>query len=97
MLRKIRADKRRAMIWGAGAKGVSYLNMLNIGMEIPFIVDINPHKQGKYIAGTGQLIVTPEFTKQYQPDLLLVMNPLYLNEIRQSLESMKIKAEVITV
>ena len=96
MLEKIRIQKRRTLIWGAGAKGVSYLNMLDIRDEIPCIVDINPNKHGKYIAGTGQEIVSPEFAKEYRPELVIVMNPIYIDEIRQSLMEMGIKAELLT-
>ena len=97
LLQRIRTEGLRALAWGAGAKGVSYLNMLEIGDEISHIVDINPNKRNRYIAGTGQKIVAPEFAKQYQPDIVVVMNPVYLDEIRQSLAEMEVNAEVLTV
>lgn len=97
MTEKIRSDKRRTLVWGAGAKGVSYLNMLNIRDEIPYIVDINPNKCGKYIAGTGQKIVDSEFVKEYRPEQIIVMNPIYTDEIEQSLAQMGVRAELLTV
>jgi SAM-dependent methyltransferase len=97
MIVKIRSDKKKTLVWGAGAKGVSYLNMLDIRDEIAFVVDINPNKQGKYIAGTGQKIVPPEFTKEYRPEQIIVMNPIYTDEIQQSLAEMGIRAELLTV
>ncbi len=96
LLEKIRKDKRRTLAWGAGAKGVSYLNMLNIRDEISYIVDINPNKHGKYIAGTGQEIVSPEFVREYRPELVIVMNPMYLDEIRKDLDLKGVQAEVIS-
>jgi len=33
------------------------------------VVDINPFREGKYMAGTGQEIVSPAFLKRYKPDL----------------------------
>jgi len=92
---KTRSDKLRTLVWGAGAKGVSYLNMLDIRDEIPFVVDINPNKHGKYIAGTGQKIVAPEFVKEYRPEQIIVMNPIYVDEIHQSLEEMGIRAKLL--
>jgi SAM-dependent methyltransferase len=97
MTEKIRSDKLRTLVWGAGAKGVSYLNMLDIREEIKFVVDINPNKHGKYIAGTGQKIVPPEFAKEYRPEQIIVMNPIYTDEIQQSLTQMGVKADLLTV
>lgn len=96
LLKKIRKDRRRTLAWGAGAKGVSYLNMLNIRDEISYIVDINPNKHGKYVAGTGQEIVSPEFVREYQPEFVIVMNPMYLDEIRKDLEMKGVQAEVVS-
>jgi hypothetical protein len=97
MVAKIRSDKKKTLVWGAGAKGVSYLNMLDIHDEVPFVVDINLNKHGKHIAGTGQKIVAPEFVKEYQPEQIIVMNPIYTDEIEQSLAQMGVKAELLVV
>ena len=97
LVRKIGREKRRVLVWGAGAKGVSYMNMLNIHDEIQYIVDINPNKHGKYIAGTGQKIVPPEFAKDYHPDTVIVMNPIYTEEIKHALSEMDIHPEFLHV
>ncbi len=55
------AGKGRPLaFWGAGAKGVSFLNLVPGASQIPIVVDSNPRKQGMYVPGTGQLIVAPE-------------------------------------
>lgn len=91
------ANGRRAVIWGSGSKGVAYLTTLGIRDEIAYTVDINPYKQGMYMAGTGQLIVAPEFLKEYGPDVVIVMNPIYVDEIRRNLEAMEIDAQLLAV
>jgi len=83
MLAYLKRAKKKIVLWGAGSKGVTFLNILNITDQIRHIVDINPRKHGKYIAGTGQEIVPPVFLKTYRPDYIVVMNPIYLNEVRQ--------------
>jgi len=89
---------QRVVIWGAGAKGVSFLNILNIQPEgIEFVVDINPKKHGTYVPGTGQRIVSPEYLTDYKPDIIMVMNPEYLPEIRDILDKMKVKARLLAV
>ncbi len=96
-LQKIRQDGRRAVIWGSGSKGVAFLTTLNIEDEIEYAVDINPYKHGTYMAGTGQEIVAPEFLREYRPDAVIVMNPIYCNEIQQSLDRMGVTAELMPV
>ena len=83
MLADINQAKKKIVLWGAGSKGVTFLNILNIADQVRYVVDINPRKHGKYITGTGQEIVRPEFLKSYRPDYIVVMNPIYLDEVRQ--------------
>ena len=76
---------RKAVLWGAGSKGITILNMLRESSGergIEYVVDINERKHGKYIAGSGQKIVAPAFLPDYGPDFVIVMNPIYLNEIK---------------
>jgi len=60
-------------------------------------VDINPRKQGMYVAGTGQKIVPPEFLRDYQPDVVIVMNPIYEGEIRQMVADWGLTPELMCV
>ncbi|GJL71240.1 MAG: SAM-dependent methyltransferase [Nitrosomonas sp.] len=83
---------KKVVLWGAGSKGVTFLNVMKSSGQVEYIVDINPHKQGKFVAGSGQEIVSPEFLKTYQPDIVLVMNPIYQTEIQESLNKMGLNA-----
>lgn len=94
-LEQIRADGQKAVIWGAGSKGITFLNMLQTEEIIDYAVDLNVRKQGMYITGTGQQIVAPEFLQEYQPDVIIVMNPIYTDEIRQMLATLNVDAELI--
>ena len=96
-LEKAKKDGRRIVIWGGGSKGVAFLTTLHIIKEIEYVVDINPNKHGTYMAGTGQQIVSPEFLVQYNPDIVIVMNPIYCNEIKESLDKMGINAKLESV
>lgn len=95
-LAEIKAKKQKAVIWGAGSKGITFLNMLQTEDTIEYAVDLNIRKQGKFITGTGQQIVAPEFLREYQPDIIIVMNPIYIEEIRQMLVSLDVHAELVT-
>jgi len=81
-LKKIEAKGQSVVVWGAGSKGVTFLNTFK-NSEIEYVVDINPNKQGMYIPGTGQKIVPPEFLRSYKPNIIIIMNPIYKNEIKE--------------
>ncbi|MEE8141496.1 MAG: class I SAM-dependent methyltransferase [Planctomycetota bacterium] len=86
---------RRPVVWGSGSKAVSYITTLGIQEELEFIVDINPHKQGKFLAGSGHKIVAPEILKDYRPEVIIVMNPIYCTEIQENLNELGVVAELI--
>lgn len=89
-----RAGKSVA-IWGSGSKGVSFLTTIPGASDvISFAVDINPYRQGFYMAGTGQRIVAPEELRDLRPDVVLVMNEVYVAEIVRTLGALGIAPEV---
>lgn len=76
-------------IWGGGGKGNVFLNLVDAaGMLIDAVIDINPEKQGKYIAGTGHEIIVPGKISTYDIKTILIMNENYKEEIENKLESM---------
>lgn len=96
-LRRLIDDHKKIVVWGASSKTVAFLTTLHIRHEIQYAVDINPNKHGTFIAGTGQKIVAPEFLIEYQPDVVLIMNPVYLEEIKHSLNELAITSNLIEV
>jgi len=88
---------QRMVIWGSGSKGVAFLTTLKLEDQIKYTVDINPYKQGRYMPGIGQKVISPEFLKQYGPDKIVVMNPIYCREIQEELDHLDIKAELLAV
>jgi len=89
-------EGKKVVIWGSGSKGVAFLTTLGLSDGIDYVVDINPHRQGFYMAGTGQEIVGPDFLKAYQPDCVVIMNPIYKDEIVADLEQRGLHPEVLT-
>jgi SAM-dependent methyltransferase len=96
-LGKMRREGYRVMVWGGGSKGVTFLNMVGDLARIEHLIDINPWKQGKYVAGTGQKIVPPQFLRQHEPDVIIVMNAIYMEEIRQLLSDMDVSTKLLPV
>jgi SAM-dependent methyltransferase len=93
---ELRSDRRHVVVWGAGAKGVMFLNLLQVitGSGVDWVVDINPRKQGHFVPLTGQRIVGPECLLQNRPDLVVVMNPEYEREVRSIIYDLGIGCEV---
>ena len=95
-LEVFRRQGKRAVIWGAGAKGVTFLNAVGeSGVE--YAVDLNPRKHSRFIPGTGQQVVSPSFLREYLPDVVLVMNPIYRDEIEDQMRGLGIAPEVLAV
>jgi len=90
-------DGRSVVIWGGGSKGVMFLNLVKAAASIAYVVDINPGKQGRFVAGGGQQFVAPEFLQEYRPDVVVVMNPIYAEEIARSLADLGLQPELATV
>jgi len=94
-LSQIQKKKKKAIVWGSGSKCVGFMTTLGVKEEIEYIVDINPRRHGKFIPGVGKQIVSPEFLKQYRPDTIIVMNPIYCNEIKKMMDDMGVVADYI--
>jgi SAM-dependent methyltransferase len=60
--------------YGAAAKGNTLLNYCGIGTDlVDYVVDRNPHKQGRWLPGTRIPIVSPERITETRPDLVLIL------------------------
>jgi SAM-dependent methyltransferase len=80
------AKGQKIVLWGSGSKGVSFLTTLDIGNAIEYAVDINPYRRGHYMPTTGQEIVGPEFLTEYRPDVVILMNAIYREEVSRNLQ-----------
>jgi hypothetical protein len=94
-LLRLESERRRVVVWGAGAKGKTFLNLLRPA-AIEYVVDINPRKHGKYVVGTGQQIMPPEFLREYIPDEIICMNPNYLEEISRVVRASGLNPHLIS-
>jgi len=60
--------------YGAAAKGVILLNYFELDRNsIPWVVDISPHKQRRFVPGTRQPIVPPSHLLAEQPEACLLL------------------------
>jgi ABC-type Fe3+-hydroxamate transport system substrate-binding protein len=96
-LEQYKKDGKKVVLWGSGSKGVSFLTTLKIPDNVEYAVDINPYRKGYFMSGTGQEIVSPEFLKDYKPDVVIVMNGIYCDEIGKDLKNLGLDPEIVAL
>ncbi len=69
-----RNQNLKVAAYGAAAKGNTLLNFAGVRPDLlPYVVDKNPAKQGRFLPGSRIPIVSEERLKQDQPDLVLIL------------------------
>jgi hypothetical protein len=98
-LQDAQRNHKKIVLWGSGSKAVSFLSSMGpIGSQsIEYVVDINPYRQSCFMPGTGQQIVGPEFLTSYKPNLVVVMNSIYIPEIEADLRRMHLHPTVMPI
>jgi len=73
-LASAREDGKRLAAYGAAAKGNTLLNFCGVGAgDIPYVVDVSPHKQGRYLPGSHIPIRPVEYLREDRPDYVLIL------------------------
>lgn len=93
-LRDWKLSGSKVVIWGSGSKGVSFLTTLPETDIVSHAVDINPYRRGYHMAGTGQKILSPEELPELKPDVVIVMNRVYVPEIRTTLAGLGLEPQI---
>lgn len=86
----------RTVVWQSGSKAVAFLTTLQLQHEVQSVVDINPHRQGKFIPLSGHRIIAPADLAEAPPDFVIAMNPIYRREIQQSLGLLQLHPVLLT-
>ncbi len=88
---------KRIALWGSGSKAVGFLTALGVPQNVVCVVDINPSRRGAYMPGCTMPIVSPADLSEFSPDIVIVMNPIYRNEIAADLLRLGLEPEICTV
>ncbi|WGF89392.1 class I SAM-dependent methyltransferase [Marinivivus vitaminiproducens] len=92
-----REGGERVVLWGGGAKAVSFLSALGTDANVLGAVDINPMRQTTYLAGSAVPILAPGALGALAPDRVVVMSPIYLDEIRRMLADLGLHPVMVSV
>ena len=90
-------QNHKCVVWGSGSKAVGFLTTLGIDGAFACVVDINPAKQGSYLPGTRLKIEPPSVLTTLRPDAIVVMNPIYRDEIQRDLAAMGLTPNVASL
>lgn len=94
-LMEMKEQGKKVVVWGGGSKSVGFLTQFDDLKFINHVVDINPHMQGNFIPGIGIQYQTPDDLKAIQPDVVIIMNGVYKNEIGAMLSERGLQPELI--
>ena len=90
------AQRGPVAMWGAGSKGVSFLSLIADPGLVTAVVDLNPHKHGRFTPVGGSPVIAPDALAT-DTAVVLVTNPLYVDEVKADLADRSISAEVVLV
>jgi SAM-dependent methyltransferase len=90
-------EGRRPVLWGGGSKAIAFVAALGLDDAIAGVVDINPHKQGKFLAGSGLEVMAPERLPELDTGLVVIMNPIYVGEISAMIDTLGLAPEIDSV
>ena len=83
-------------LWGAGEKGVTFLNLVG-GDGVGTVIDENPRKRARFLPGTGHVVSAPEDLIANPVDVILVVNAVYLLEIADRIDALGVLASLIAL
>ena len=78
-------ENKKIAIWCAGHYAFTVLSVTGYGSEISYIVDNAAFKQGRYSPASHIPIVGPEHFKKEPVDVILIMGPIYVDEIAREI------------
>lgn len=84
-------------IWGSGSKAIAFLNAIESAEDITTVVDINPHRHGFFLPGAAVEVAAPRSLVSDPPAAVIVMNRIYLPEVRRDLNRMGLRPELLAL
>lgn len=95
---RLQGFEGRAVIWGAGSKGITFANALGAAAApIVAMVDLNPKKHGLYAPGVARPVISAQDVQALAPELVLIANGTYEAEISAQVRAMGLDPEFAVI
>lgn len=91
-----REQGKKIAVWCAGHFSFTILSVSGIGGEISYIIDNAEFKKGCFAPGSKVPIVGPEHFKDEPVDVIMILGPIYVDEIVEEIRT-KCSSEVTIV
>jgi hypothetical protein len=83
-------QNKKVAAYGAAAKGNTLLNYCGVKNDmIDFVVDANPHKQGKFLPASHIPVTNEQYLKETKPDYIIILPWNLKDEIVKQLDYIK--------
>jgi len=80
------------VFWGGTGKSAAFLNTYNIdSIKYPLVVDSDVHKVGKFVPGTGQMIGSPESSRDVPNIIYVITTPWRAKDIKLDIDNRGLK------
>lgn len=91
------ASGRPVVLWQGAAKTVGFLASLKSVAPIHSAVDLSPERKDRFLPGSGLAVHAPRALPAINPQYVILMNPVYLEEVQRQLDAMGVAAKLLTV
>lgn len=91
-------EGKKIAVWRAGHFAFTVLSVAKLGNDIEYIIDNAEFKKGCYAPGSKVPIVGPEFYVNNPVDVIMILGPIYGDEIVEEIKTKcSSKIEIVTL
>lgn len=97
MLDRFAGEGGAVVLWQGAAKTIGVLAATETTSDIDCAVDLSPGRQGRYLPGSALAVRSPSILESLQPRHIVLMNPMYYDEVRAQMDRMNVHGELCTI
>lgn len=87
-LAEMAAEGAPVVLWQGASKTVALMTLLGRDTPVDFAVDLNARRHGNYLPPFALEVRAPESLVEAKPGHVVLMNEVYMNEVRKHLDAM---------